>query len=341
MGIGGFVLQLGSIDIGTLMILMLVAVFILLIVIVRNVRILKEYERAVIFRLGKVAGNKGPGIVFLLPGLDRSIKVDLRETFFEIRRQLCITGDNSPLDIDVLFYYRVINPEDSVVKIRDFRGAALGIAQTTLRSVIGDIMLDDVLAKREYINTVLRDKLDEMTERWGVKVTSVEIREILPPSRVQNAMVRQMEAERIRRAMVIEADGKKEATIKIAEGDARSAILKAEGDREATILEAEGIKQGSMLEAEGDATALGNVFDVVKDIDSKTMALQYLKALGALGNNEQTRIIFPLDFTSLGETVSEHIERASLEVDPIPKKKGKKKESDKGDSEDLQIEGEL
>lgn len=330
MDVGGFILQLGGFDIGILMILVVVMIFILLILIVPNIKILKEYERAVIFRLGRVAGTKGPGIVFLLPLLDRAVKVDLRETFFEIRRQLCITGDNSPLDIDVLFYYRVINPEDSVVKIKDFRGAALGIAQTTLRSVIGDIMLDDVLAKREYINTVLRDKLDEMTERWGVKVTSVEIREILPPSRVQNAMVRQMEAERIRRAMVIEADGKKEAMIKVAEGDARSEILKAEGDREAVILESEGVKQGTVLEAEGDALALAKIFEVVRDIDSKTMTLQYLKALSTLGNNEQTRLIFPLDFTSLTETVSEHIDRASVEVSSSLKRRGKKEGSEDG-----------
>ncbi|MEM2145581.1 MAG: SPFH domain-containing protein [Candidatus Jordarchaeaceae archaeon] len=330
MDIGGFVLQLGGFDIGILTILMVVIIFLLIILIVPNIKILREYERSVILRLGRVYGTKGPGIIFLLPFLDRAIKVDLREKFFEIRRQLCITRDNSPLDIDVLFYYRVINPEDSVVKIKDFQGAALGIAQTTLRSVIGDIMLDDVLAKREYINTVLRDKLDEMTERWGVKVTSVEIREILPPSRVQNAMVRQMEAERIRRAMVIEADGKKEATIKIAEGDARSEILKAEGDREAIILEAEGIRQGTMLEAEGDASALAKIFEVVRDIDSKTMTLQYLKALNAFGNNEQTRLIFPLDFTSLTETVSEHIDKASADVSYSTKKKGKKEEPENG-----------
>ncbi|MGQ9719796.1 MAG: SPFH domain-containing protein [Candidatus Jordarchaeum sp.] len=311
-------------DIGTLMIVLVVVIFILLILIVPNIKILKEYERAVIFRLGRIAGTKGPGIVFLIPIIDRAVKVDLRENYFEIRRQLCITAENSPLDVDVLFYYRVINPEDSVVKIKDFKGAAIGIAQTTLRSVIGDILLDDVLAKREYINTVLRDKLDEMTERWGVKVTSVEIREILPPSRVQNAMVRQMEAERIRRAMVIEADGKKEAIIKVAEGEARSEILKAEGDREAVILEAEGVRQSNILEAEGDAMALDKVFEVVRGIDSKTMTLQYLKALDALGNNEQTRLIFPMDFTNLTETISEHIEKASEETGSEAEKKSRK-----------------
>lgn len=322
---------MNGMDIGTLMIILVAIIFLLLILIVPNIKVLKEYERAVIFRLGRVSGTKGPGIVFLVPILDRAVKVDLRENYFEIRRQLCITAENSPLDVDVLFYFRVINPEDSVVKIRDFRAAAIGIAQTTLRSVIGDILLDDVLAKREYINTVLRDKLDEMTERWGVKVTSVEIREILPPSRVQNAMVRQMEAERIRRAMVIEADGKKEAIIKVAEGEARSEVLQAEGDREAVILEAEGIRQSNILEAEGDALALDKIFGVVRNIDSKTMTLQYLKALDALGNNEQTRLIFPLDFTNLTETISGHVEKASEETGSAPKKKAERKVAKKKD----------
>lgn len=320
---------MNGMDIGTLMIILVAIIFLLLILIVPNIKILKEYERAVIFRLGRVSGTKGPGIVFLVPIIDRAVKADLRENYFEIRRQLCITAENSPLDVDVLFYYRVINPEDSVVKIRDFRAAAIGIAQTTLRSVIGDILLDDVLTKREYINTVLRDKLDEMTERWGVKVTSVEIREILPPSRVQNAMVRQMEAERIRRAMVIEADGRKEAIIKVAEGEARSEVLKAEGDREAVILEAEGIRQGNILEAEGDALALDKIFGVVRNIDSKTMTLQYLKALDALGNNEQTRLIFPLDFANLTEMISGHVEKASEEKGSVSKKKAERKVAEK------------
>ncbi|MHA1580119.1 MAG: SPFH domain-containing protein [Candidatus Freyarchaeota archaeon] len=314
-----------GIDVGTLMILIVVITFILLALILPNIKILKEYERAVVFRLGRLLGAKGPGIIFLIPIIDRAVKVDLRENYFEIRRQMCITGDNAPVDVDVLFYYRVINPEDSVVKIKDFRGAAIGIAQTTLRSVIGDIMLDDVLAKREYINTVLRDKLDEMTERWGVKVTSVEIREILPPSRVQNAMVRQMEAERVRRAMVIEADGNKEAAIKVAEGDARSEILKAEGDREATILEAEGIRQGSILEAEGDALALEKIFQTVRNIESKTLTLQYLKTLSTLGDNDQTRLIFPVDFSNLTEILSGHIQKASVEEETEPQKKAKGK----------------
>ncbi len=270
-------------------IIVILVFIIILLLIVPFIKILKEYERAVIFRLGRaVPGVKGPGVVILLPILDKMVKVDLREQYFEIEHQRCITSDNAPVDIDLLIYHRVINARDSVLRIRDFSGAALGISQTTLRAVVGDITLDDVLAKREYINSILREKLDENTEPWGVKVTKVEIREILPPTKVNEAMIMQMEAERRRRAMVTEAAGKREATIAVAEGDKRSAILKAEGDREASI-----------LRAEGEALALQKVFDVAKGIDEKTMTLQYLNTLQVIGASESTKYVIPIEFTQL------------------------------------------
>ncbi len=275
---------------GTYWWLIIILIFvIILLLIVPFIRVLKEYERAVIFRLGRaIPGVKGPGVIFLLPILDKMVKVDLREQYFEIEHQRCITSDNAPVDIDLLIYHRVVNARDSVLRIRDFSGAALGISQTTLRAVVGDITLDDVLAKREYINSVLREKLDENTEPWGVKVTKVEIREILPPTKVNEAMIMQMEAERRRRAMVTEAAGKREATIAVAEGDKRSAILKAEGAKEAAI-----------LRAEGEALALHKVFEVAKLIDEKTMTLQYLGTLQALGAGPSTKYVIPIEFTSL------------------------------------------
>lgn len=270
-------------------IIVILIFIIILLLIVPFIRILKEYERSVIFRLGRaVPGVKGPGVVFLLPILDRMVKVDLREQYFEIEHQRCITSDNAPVDIDLLIYHRVINARDSVLRIRDFSGAALGISQTTLRAVVGDITLDDVLAKREYINSILREKLDENTEPWGVKVTKVEIREILPPTKVNEAMIMQMEAERRRRAMVTEAAGKREATIAVAEGDKRSAILKAEGAKEASI-----------LRAEGEALALQKVFEVAKGVDEKTMTLQYLNTLQTIGAGESTKFVIPIEFTQL------------------------------------------
>jgi regulator of protease activity HflC (stomatin/prohibitin superfamily) len=169
------------------------------------IKIVREYQRLVVFRLGRCIGHKGPGLVLLIPFVDRLVWVDLRELFLEIPKQTCITKDNAPIDIDFLIYWKVVDPVASVIQVGNFAGASQGIATTTLRAVIGDILLDDVLAKREQINQVLRVKLDEVTERWGVKVTSVEIREILPPRDVQTAMNRQLAAERDRRAMVTEA----------------------------------------------------------------------------------------------------------------------------------------
>ena len=180
-----------------------------LIMLLRAIRVVREYQRLVVFRLGRSLGAKGPGLVLLVPIIDRAVAADLRESYLEIPRQTCITRDNAPIDIDFLIYSRVIDPALSVIQVSNFAGASQGIATTTLRAVIGDIPLDDVLAKREDINRVLRAKLDEVTERWGVKVTSVEIREIVPPKDIQDAMNRQMSAERNRRAMVTESEGKR------------------------------------------------------------------------------------------------------------------------------------
>src|SRR5512136_2527805 len=213
---------------------------IVLIFIANAIRIVSEYQRLVVFRLGRCIGAKGPGIVLLIPIIDRAVRTDLREQVREIPHQTSITKDNAPISIDFLWYYKVIDPVATVVAVGNFEIAAQGMATTTLRSVIGGIALDDVLSQREHINQTLRTKLDEVTERWGVKVTNVEIREIIPPRDVQEAMNKQMSAERIRRAMVTEADGKKSATITVAEGDKQSNILKAEGDRQAASLRAEG-----------------------------------------------------------------------------------------------------
>ena len=252
------------------------------------IKIVREYQRLVVFRLGKCVGQRGPGLVLLWPFIETANWVDLREQFLEVPHQTTITKDNASISVDFLIYWKVVDPVASVVQVGNFAGASQGIATTTLRAVIGDIMLDDVLAQREHINTVLRTKLDEVTERWGNKVTAVEIREILPPREVQEAMTRQMSAERTRRAVVTEAEGKKQATVTVAEGDKQSAILRAEGG-----------KQSQILAAEGYAEALQRIFDAAKGIDSKTMSLQYLDTLKALGTSPATKFIFPMEFSNL------------------------------------------
>jgi len=270
-----------------LIILAFVAIFILSIL-AASIKIIPEYQRLLIFRLGRAIGVKGPGLVFLIPLIDRGVVIDLRESYIEVERQTCITKDNAPVDIDFLIYFKVIEPTRSVLEVSDFRGAAIGIATTTLRAVVGDIDLDEVLAKREYINQVLRTKLDEVTMRWGVKVTAVEIREILPPKSVQDAMIRQMSAERNRRAMVTEAEGKRESSIRVAEGEKQSLILKAEGERQAAILRAEGI-----------STALDMINKIAEKLDSRTVLLQYLEALKDIASAPSTKIILPMELFGL------------------------------------------
>ncbi len=201
--------------------------------------------------------------------------------YFWVRVQLYIS-------IDFLWYYKVFDPVESVLQVGNFEMAAQGIATTTLRSVIGGIMLDDVLSQREKINQSLRTRLDEVTERWGVKVTNVEIREIIPPREVQDSMNRQLTAERTRRAVVTESTGAREAAVNVAEGERQAAVLRAEGD-----------KQAQLLRAEGYAAALERIFSAANAIDQKTMTLQYFETLKTMSANPATKYIFPLEFTSL------------------------------------------
>jgi regulator of protease activity HflC (stomatin/prohibitin superfamily) len=265
-------------------------------ILVSAIRIVPQYQRVVVFRFGSCIGQKGPGVVLLFPfGIDRAITVDLREEVREVPHQTNITKDNASIGIDFLIYWQVVEAVKSVLEVGNWRQAALGIATTTLRAVIGDIVLDDVLAQREHINQVLRTKLDETTERWGVKVTAVEIREIVPPREIQDAMTRQMSAERTRRAVVTEAQGKREADITVAEGEKQAAILKAEGDKQSNILKAEGQRASQVLVAEGFSVALNKIYETARTVDEKTMTLQYLDVLKAVGTSPSTKYIFPLE----------------------------------------------
>jgi len=286
------------------------------IVLAMAVRIVTEFRRLVVFRLGRCIGAKGPGLVFLIPFVDRGVVVDLRETFFDVPPQTCITADNASVAIDFLVYDKVIDPVRSVLEVEDFAGAARGLAITTLRAVVGAMVLDDVLSKRDEINRILHEKLDTVTDRWGIRVMAVEIREVTPPRAIEEAMTRQMAAERNRRAMVAEADGKREAAVMVAEGERQAIILRAEGERQATILQAEGDRQAAILRAEGFALALDQVFKVAQGIDSKTLTLQYLEALKALGAGAATKFVIPIEFVNLAQSLVSHAGRALAETPP-------------------------
>ena len=276
-----------------------ILVGIILIILYLSVRVVQQYEKMVVFRLGKTNENlvRGPGLRFLIPVIDRPVKVDIREQFIEVPSQTTITKDNAPINVDFLIYWRIVDPLKSVVNVANFAGALQGVATTTLRAVIGDILLDEVLSRREQINEVLRVKLDEVTERWGGKVTTVEIREITPPRDVQDAMNRQLSAERTRRAVITESEGTRQSAINVAEGQKQSEILKAEGDRQAAILRAEGFSE-----------ALTRIFQAASGVDQKTMALQYLEALKALGASPSTKFVIPAEVTRWIEPLSEYVQ---------------------------------
>jgi regulator of protease activity HflC (stomatin/prohibitin superfamily) len=265
------------------------------------INFIKDYERLARFRLGKFEGMMGPGIVIALPFIHTIQKIDTRVTVLDIPRQANITKDNASIEIDFLVYLRVIleNAERAIMEVENYTAAVVGLATTTLRAVIGDISLDDVLSQRDRINELIRTRLDSETERWGIKVTNVEIREIDPPRDIQEAMNREMTAERVRRAVVLEADGTKEAAITIAEGERQSNILKAEGERQAEILAAEGDQQAAVLRAQGYAEALQKIQDVAKGVGTNTMTLQYVEALKEIGAGDSTKIVLPVELTRM------------------------------------------
>jgi regulator of protease activity HflC (stomatin/prohibitin superfamily) len=283
---------------------------VLLVILYLSVRVVQQYEKMLVFRLGKTNEQmvREPGLRFLVPVIDRPVKVDIREQFIEVPSQTTITKDNAPINVDFLIYWRIVDPLRSVVNVANFAGALQGVATTTLRAVIGDISLDEVLSKRDQINELLRVKLDEQTERWGGKVTTVEIREIIPPRDVQDAMNRQLTAERTRRAVVTESEGNRQAAINVAEGQKQSEILKAEGERQAAILRAEGFSQ-----------ALTRIYGAAAGIDEKTMALQYLEALKALGASPSTKFVIPTEFTRLLEPIVGYVGRGMAAGPSVPR----------------------
>lgn len=305
-----------NLGIETIIIIGVVLVFFY--IVFSSFKVLPEYERIVVLRLGKYAGTRGPGLTILIPFLEGGRRVDMRERFLEIPRQTAISKDNTSIDIDFLVYYRVVNPKLSVLEIENVVQASLNIAATTLRAVIGDIELDDVLAKREQINDVLRVKLDEVTERWGLKITRVEIREVEPPPSVKDAMNRQMASERERRATVTKAEGERSAAVMVAEGEKTSAILRSEGEKLSLVLRAQGEQEAQLLLAQGRAAALQALYQEAKDLDENTMVLQYLDTLRAVGSSPSTKFILPMELTSMMSRLIDTMQRNAISVAPAP-----------------------
>jgi regulator of protease activity HflC (stomatin/prohibitin superfamily) len=281
------------------------------VLLVLSIKVVPEYERIVIFRLGRANASlvKGPGLTIVIPLIDRALKVDLRTSIMEVPAQTGITRDNAPISIDFLVYWRIADPLTSVLKVNPFDAALLGLAATSLRAVIGGHDIDEVLSKREQMNEQLKAKIEETVRTWGGEISSVEIREITPPAVVQDAMNRQLSAERTRRAAITESEGQRQSAINIAEGEKQSAILRAEGERQSAILRAEAVRQAKIIEAQGEAEALTAVNAVAKDIDERTLLLQRLETLQVIGASDASKIVVPAEiagiagaFTALAET---------------------------------------
>ena len=269
------------------------------------INFIRDYERVARFRFGRFEGMMGPGVVLSIPILHQIQKVDTRTAVLEIPRQTNITKDNAPIDIDFLVYMRVDldQAELAVMTVEDYSSAVVGLATTTLRAVVGDISLDDVLSQRDRINEAIRTRLDQETGRWGIKVTNVEIREIEPPRDIQEAMTRQMSAERLRRSMVLEADGQREAAIAVASGEKEAEVLRAEGAKQAEILKAEGDQQAAVLRANGYADALQRIQDTANGLGANTMTLQYMDALKEMAAGQSTKFVLPIELTKVMETI--------------------------------------
>jgi regulator of protease activity HflC (stomatin/prohibitin superfamily) len=195
-------------------------IVIALILLPQMVRILREYERGVIFRLGKLLGTKGPGLILLIPIVDRMVKMDLRVVTIDVARQEVMTRDNVPVTVDAVLYFRIINPEAAVIRVENYLKATSLVSQTTLRSVLGQAELDELLAQRDKINLHLQEIIDRQTDPWGIKVTSVEVKDVVLPDGMKRAMARQAETERERRAKIINAEGEFQAAEKLVQAAA-------------------------------------------------------------------------------------------------------------------------
>ena len=263
--------------------------------------LVQQYQRMIVQKFGTYVGTRRSGLHFLMPFVYHGTKVDLRERVTRVPTQKYITADNVVVDMDFVIYYRIMEEyaERAVLEIQNFELAVVNLAFATLRAVIGSTTLSEALAERERIRDALQLRMDEVTERWGVKISQVEINEIDPPPGVKAAMEREKSAEAIKTADITESEGARQSQINIAEGEKRAAILTAEGARQAEILNAEGDQQAAVLRAQGFSEALERINEAASKADGRTMSLQYFDTLKSLGESPSTKWIFPMEFTSM------------------------------------------
>jgi regulator of protease activity HflC (stomatin/prohibitin superfamily) len=308
--------------------LVLVILIVVLFLLYKAIYTIDPYQQGIVTVLGRFRGIINPGFNRVSP-IAKVIKVDLRTQVLEIPRQEVITKDNSPTNVDAIIYIKVVDSPKAFFQVQDYHVATVALAQTTLRSVIGDMELDEILYNRERINTRLRDILDEATDRWGVRVEAVEIKEVDPVGPVKAAMEEQTAAERQRRAAVLRADGEKRSAILVSEGQKRSRILQAEGVRQSKILEAEGSRVATILEAQGESQRLRILSLGASTLDAKALTVLSLDTVTSVGNGQATKILFPFEFTRLVEGAAEYLgtartvpDRTLNNIDELEKRLG-------------------
>ena len=288
------------------MYIVLIAIAILLLIIAATgIRIVRPYERGLIERLGEFKKEVRSGLHFIIPFFDHMIKVDMREHVIDVPPQEVITKDNVVVVVDAVIYYEITDAFKSVYNVSNFEFATIKLAQTNLRNVIGELELDQTLTSRENINTKLRTVLDEATDKWGIRITRVEIKKIDPPKDIMEAMSKQMKAERTKRAAILEAEGIRQSEITKAEGERQSAILRAEGEAQAIKLVADANKYKVIAEAEGQAAAIINVFKSIHEGNptNDLIAIKYLEALRDIANGQATKVFIPLETSAILGTV--------------------------------------
>ena len=298
----------------------LITIFLVLVIVIifaSGVVIVQPYEQGLQIRLGQYIGRMNPGFRWVIPLITRVMKLDLRTDVMDVPRQEVITKDNSPTNVDAIVYVRVIDPEKAYFEVMNYRAATVALAQTSLRGIIGDMELDEVLYNRDVINARLRDTLDRETDAWGVKVERVEIKEVDPVGPVKQAMTEQTAAERERRAAILRADGEKRSAILRAEGMRQSIILEAEGERQSKILRAEGERTSRILQAQGEAQGLRIISVGARPLDRRAITVLSLEALKQMAEGQATKIIFPFELSTIVRQAAEYL-GATVEAPEVP-----------------------
>jgi regulator of protease activity HflC (stomatin/prohibitin superfamily) len=298
----------------------LITIFLIIVIVIiftRGVVVVQPYEQGLQIRLGRYIGRMNPGFRWVIPLITVVKKLDLRTEVMDVPRQEVITKDNSPTNVDAIVYVRVIDPEKAYFEVMNYRSATVALAQTSLRGIIGDMELDEVLYNRDVINARLRDILDRETDAWGVKVERVEIKEVDPAGAVKQAMTEQTAAERERRAAILRADGEKRSAILKAEGNRQSIILEAEGERQSKILRAEGERLSKILQAQGEAQGLRILSVGSRPLDRRAITVLSLDALKKMAEGQATKIIFPFELSSVVKQAAEYL-GATVEAPEVP-----------------------